>query len=586
MSDSSEDEFEGFSEGEVELACQRYQMQLAQNGIGDDFMISDVESELSDENNDEQQLADVNNAGDAPNNDGWHQEFDIFERGLPHLFQPRSNTGPQNILGPEKDTIDFFQLFLSDNLIQSIIEKTDSYAKMQKDINPDQNKSAWSCPSLPEIKAFLGITFLMGIDVKPDIKSYWSTDCLETPYFATVLARDRFMQIMRYLHFTDPHQQVPQRGEANYDGTYKVRYIMDAINKQMRDQYVPKREVTIDECMIPYKGRVAFKQYMPAKPTKWGIKLWALAESDTGYMSYCEIYQGKTDRTHVGLASTVVISCLEGANLSRQGYHVYMDNYFSSPALFTSLFENFDTGACGTVRHNRRGLPKDLMTKKPVNITQRGDSQFRQKGAVAATVWKDKKNVSVISTIHDNGSTEVSRIVQNEGQFQRQQLQCPKMVADYTTHMGGVDRCDQYIQYYFFGHKTLKWPKRVFFKMLEIIKFNAYRLFQISPNHQQTTSMTFLEFSKSVATKLIAGYTTRDNRRGRPSNLPVEIRLTHRHLPADLGNKTWCHVCWARVANGTQEKRCQTKYGCVECSKHLCLPHCFTVFHSRKNYTS
>ncbi|CAC5402527.1 unnamed protein product [Mytilus coruscus] len=234
MSDSSEDEFEGFSEGEVELACQRYQMQLAQNGTGDDFMISDVESELSDENNDEQQLADVNNADDAPNNDGWHQVFDIFERGLPHLFQPRSNTGPQNILGPEKDTIDFFQLFLSDNLIQSIIEKTDSYAKMQKDINPDQNKSAWSCPSLPEIKAFLGITFLMGIDVKQDIKSYWSTDCLETPYFATVLARDRFMQIMRYLHFTDPHQQVPQSGEANYDGTYKVRYIMDALNKQMR----------------------------------------------------------------------------------------------------------------------------------------------------------------------------------------------------------------------------------------------------------------------------------------------------------------------------------------------------------------
>ncbi|CAG2239267.1 UBP15 [Mytilus edulis] len=439
MSDTSEDEFEGFSAGEIELACQRYQVQLAQNGIGDDFLISDVESELSDDNNDEPQLVDVNNAGDAPNNDGWHQEFDIYERGLPHLFQPRNTTGPQNILGPEKDIIDFFQLFLSDHLLQQIIEKTDSYAKMQKDLNPDLHKSAWSCPSLPEMKAFIGLTFLMGIDVKPDLKSYWSKDCLETPYFATVLARDRFMQIMRYLHFTDPHQRVPQRGEPNYDSTYKVRYFMDALNQQMRDQYIPKRNVSIDECMIPYKGRVALKQYMPAKPTKWGIKLWALAESDTGYMSFCKIYQGKTDRTHVGLASTVVISCLEGANLSRQGYHVYMDNYFSSPELFTNLFENLDTGACGTVRQNRRGLPQDLMTKKPVGITQRGDSQFRQKGAISATVWKDKKNVSVISTIHDNSLTEVSRIVQQEGQFQRQQLQCPKMVADYTSHMGGVD---------------------------------------------------------------------------------------------------------------------------------------------------
>ncbi|XP_071132614.1 uncharacterized protein [Mytilus edulis] len=87
--------------------------------------------------------------------------------------------------------------------------------------------------------------------------------------------------------------------------------------------------------------------------------------------------------------------------------------------------------------------------------------------------------------------------------------------------------------------------------------------------------------------KMFQGCTTRSNSRRSPSNLPVdhvEVRLKHRHFPADLGNKTWCHICWARVANGTQKKRRQTKYGCAECSKHLCLPHCFTVFHSVKDY--
>ncbi|XP_076073409.1 uncharacterized protein LOC143045017 isoform X4 [Mytilus galloprovincialis] len=87
--------------------------------------------------------------------------------------------------------------------------------------------------------------------------------------------------------------------------------------------------------------------------------------------------------------------------------------------------------------------------------------------------------------------------------------------------------------------------------------------------------------------KMFQGCTTRSNSRRSPSNLlveHVEVRLKHRHFPADLGNKTWCHICWARVANGTQEKRRQTKYGCAECSKHLCLPHCFTVFHSVKDY--
>lgn len=70
------------------------------------------------------------------------------------------------------------------------------------------------------------MTFLIGIDVKPN--SYWFGICLETQYFATVLSRDRFMQIM-LLHFTNPQtvRRVPQR-----DDTYKVRYIMEAINKQ------------------------------------------------------------------------------------------------------------------------------------------------------------------------------------------------------------------------------------------------------------------------------------------------------------------------------------------------------------------
>lgn len=52
-------EFERFSEGRAELDCKRYLMQLAQSGIGDDFMISHVESKLSRENNDEPQLEDV-----------------------------------------------------------------------------------------------------------------------------------------------------------------------------------------------------------------------------------------------------------------------------------------------------------------------------------------------------------------------------------------------------------------------------------------------------------------------------------------------------------------------------------------------
>ena len=50
-------------------------------------------------------------------------------------------------------------------------------------------------------------------------------------------------------------------------------------NEQMKEQYVFKRQVSVDETMIPFKGKVAFKQYMPAKPSKWGIQMLTLAGS-------------------------------------------------------------------------------------------------------------------------------------------------------------------------------------------------------------------------------------------------------------------------------------------------------------------
>jgi hypothetical protein len=36
------------------------------------------------------------------------------------------------------------------------------------------------------------------------------------------------------------------------------------------------------------------------------------------------------------------------------GHKIFMDNYFTSPKLFTDLLSR-KISACGTVRHNRRG---------------------------------------------------------------------------------------------------------------------------------------------------------------------------------------------------------------------------------------
>ncbi|CAC5388474.1 unnamed protein product [Mytilus coruscus] len=209
MSESSDEEFVGFSQNEVDAAAQRYNQRLQQIGIGELDAV-ESENEFSDEN---EPL--VDESGDCPAEaDGWHDDFNYYERGLPHLFLPRGNTGPTTVIEPNKEPVDFFSLLCCTNaILQYIIQETDRYANKQIHEHPDENKSPWVTQTAEEMKAFLGLCFLMGINVKPDIKSYWTTDVmLETPYIGKVMKRDHFMQIMSYIHFSNseqaPHSQV------------------------------------------------------------------------------------------------------------------------------------------------------------------------------------------------------------------------------------------------------------------------------------------------------------------------------------------------------------------------------------------
>ena len=59
--------------------------------------------------------------------------------------------------------------------------------------------------------------------------------------------------------------------------------------------------------MIPFKGRSDLKQYMPMKPIKRGIKVWAWADANNGYVSAFEVYTGrKGNTTEKGLGAAVI----------------------------------------------------------------------------------------------------------------------------------------------------------------------------------------------------------------------------------------------------------------------------------------
>ena len=105
------------------------------------------------------------------------------------------------------------------------------------------------------------------------------------------------------------------------------------MNRKCLKAYKPHKEVTVDEAMIAFRGRLSFRQYLPAKPTKYGIKVWVRADSNNGFVNEFQIYIGKPAgaQCEVGLGKRVVLDLTEKIRDKR--HHVFIDNYLIALSL-------------------------------------------------------------------------------------------------------------------------------------------------------------------------------------------------------------------------------------------------------------
>ena len=200
----------------------------------------------------------------APENFEWTDTYTVNCR---EPFSERP--GPVRLFDTSASVLDFFQVFYTDEVFTHIVECTNINANSKRRDDPDNNKGLWHDTTLDEIKAFYGVLIMMDI-IKLDREDlYWKesdSHFLLGTNIPDVITRDRCMQIKRYLHFCREDEN------PRNDKLYKVRYMLTNIREKFLSEYVPHEEISIDESMVPFKGRLSFKQYMKDKPCKFGIK--------------------------------------------------------------------------------------------------------------------------------------------------------------------------------------------------------------------------------------------------------------------------------------------------------------------------
>lgn len=527
----------------------------------DSYACSSDDTDIAQSSSESESNESDNSSDDDPIPTPWLRVYS--EQGIdpPPEFPFDPDTGPKNIPANCTKPVDFFMLLFTNTLLLTSVRNTNHYASIFiRDNGPRLSRTSavkrWVDTSLCEMKAFVAIILNMGLIRKPTIFSYWSTTSSQaTPWFPSLMPRERFQLIMKFFQLVRTPMPVP--GDPDYNPCARFDPIVQVANETFKQYYVPRKELSVDESLIGTKNKTQLMQYLPNKHHhKWGIKLWMLCEAATAYVYAFYVYRGKRDNVDdTNLSHKVVIKILEMANLLRKGYHVFIDNFFTGIALARELLTK-RTYVTGTIRRNRKGLPVGLKKQlKP------GEMSYFRKDELLGVAYRQKKSqknpVLLLSTKSMATSTEVVARVRG-APGGRGPVTKPDVVLDYNDHMGGVDQSDMMLYAYLDERRTVKYWKKVTFNIINRMVVNAYILYKESmPGY----SMTHYSFVVKVVEALVEEQLlVRQERAGPAGDAGSKLGVVA--IP-DKKEKD-CTVC-----SNPKGPRKRTRTMCIGCNKGL-----------------
>jgi aryl-phospho-beta-D-glucosidase BglC (GH1 family) len=83
---------------------------------------------------------------------------------------------------------------------------------------------------------------------------------------------------------------------------------------------------------------------------------------------------------------------------------------------------------------------------------EKGDIATQVRGTLRAVRWKDRRDVYVLTNMH--APPVEGNFTDESGQAIR-----PRVVEDYSAHMGFVDKTDRMVNSYGIARRTWKWTK-------------------------------------------------------------------------------------------------------------------------------
>lgn len=431
------------------------------------------------------------------------------------------------------EAIDVYRLFLSEDLLEAIATETNRYAHQvinNTTLTRTSRLHKWNDIGTNDLKIFFGIIMWMGLNVRPTLRDYWSTSVLYENKITKLMPRNQFEIILKMLHFSD-NTSAPEG-----DRIFKIRSLIDKLHTNFQNTLTPGEEIVIDETMVPWRGRLSFRQYIPGKKHKYGVKLFKICSTE-GFTWKLQVYTGATQNKELGLGERVVLELCEG--LYNEGRTLYTDNFYTSVSLARKLL-NKDIHLVGTIRKTRKELPKSVINRKLQVDELYGEENDE---GIVIMKWKPKKNkeVQMLSTKHGLNTENVigrkkRRTTDNENENGPQKKK-PIAIIEYNKGKCGIDKSDQMASYATCVRKGIKWYRKVAFELLTGVSVvNAYIIYKKVTSKKLTIS----KFREQLCLSLLGLTNERINK--------VKVE----------------HLLMKRGGNGTKDRK-----NCVACYETL-----------------
>lgn len=346
---------------------------------------------------------------------------------------------------------DFWGVFITPEIIGLLVEHTNSMIAMQKGKYAQSYRTKDT--DVIEMKALIGLLMLAGTyhASRLHLADIWKADGTGIEVFRLTMSLDRFRFLLCCLRFDD---KTTREERKRVDKLAPVRQIFEMFVENCKKSYTPSEFVTIDEMLVAFRGHCPFRQYIPSKPAKYGIKIHALCDAQTFYVCNMEIYAGtqpdgpfKADKQYNSSQAVVtrLISDIFGS-----ARNVTFDNWYTSYPLVESLLRDYKLTAVGTLRKNKREIPPEfLVTKNRPPV----DSMFGFGDNLTLVSYipnsKSKKNnVVLVSSMHHD-----DRIDEATGDAKK-----PEIITFYNSTKGGVDVVDMMMDKYSVSRNSRRLP--------------------------------------------------------------------------------------------------------------------------------